>query len=621
MSREHTSTRWPGIAGRAAIIASAALLVAFVAPTGFAGHAKKERHAATASAGVSWPATGGDLANSRYSSLTQITTSNVKSLVRAWATPINPGFQTGAVESPPIVSGSTMYASSSRGAPSALDISTHQVKWVTDPSTVETGPSRGLTSSANGRGEAMGEGMIFEGQGDGTITAFNADTGQVVWKTLINTGNVPTYAPATPVYYNGIVYTSLSGNEFGKLRGAIYAYDAKTGALKWTWYVVPFAGQPGSKTWGKASELKGGGGGNWTYGAVDPKLGLLYEATGNPSPDFGRTKGDNLYTDSMVALNLKTGKMKWYFQTTHHDEWDYDCASPPILWDHTIQGKLVHGIEVACKSGYVYELNRATGKPATPVTEKAPPNAKTASKATLKEDSSWAKTQPIPSGGSVVPHCATKADVPGPAPDGKPYEYTCTFAYVGSSHYTIVTPTINGAVNYEPSSYNQKLGYVYVCSAVSFQPTKVVPGAASPLGAIAPTFAGEVFPPAGYLPTPAPGKRPHQLQGTLTALNLNNNGKVWQRNYFSDTGGTCKSGSSTTASGLVFIAVGSTFYAYNAKTGSELWSYTPPEGAVVNTPPAIYSANGTEYVAWNAELGTNAGANAGQDEIIAFSLS
>ena len=170
-------------------------------------------------------------------------------------------------------------------------------------------------------------------------------------------------------------------------------------------------------------------------------------------------------------------RSKWYFQTTHHDEWDYDCASPPILWDHKIKGKLVHGIEVACKSGYVYELNRETGKPATPVKEKRIPNAKTAGAETLAADASWAKTQPIPSGDSVVPHCATRADVPGPGSDGKPLEYSCTFAYLGSDHFTVLTPGIQGAINYEPSSLNPKLGYVYVCSAVFFQPTKVVKGA------------------------------------------------------------------------------------------------------------------------------------------------
>jgi outer membrane protein assembly factor BamB len=162
---------------------------------------------------------------------------------------------------------------------------------------------------------------------------------------------------------------------------------------------------------------------------------------------------------------------------------------------------------------------------------------------------------------------------------------------------------------------------VYVCSAVNYQPTKAVPGAPSPLGAIAPTFANEVFPPAGYIPTAAPGKTLHVLEGTLTALNLSNNRRVWQKQYFSDTGGVCKSGSSTTVTGLVFIAEGNVFYAYDAATGAKLWSYTPPEGTVVNTPPVIYSANGKEYVAWNADLGTNNGAAGGQDEVIAFSLS
>jgi PQQ-dependent dehydrogenase (methanol/ethanol family) len=572
----------------------------------------------SAFAAASWPATGGDLANSRYSTLTQITPANVKNLTRVWTTLTDSGFKTGPVESPPTVIGSTMYASSSRGALAALDTATGALRWVTDPTATSSGPSRGVAASANGRGQAYGDGMIFQGQGDGTIDAIDATTGATVWKTLINTAGVPTYAPATPVYYNHMVYTSLSGNEFGQLRGAIYAYDARDGALVWTWYVVPFAGQPGSKTWANKAELAGGGGGNWTYGAIDPKHGLLYESTGNPAPDFGRGKGSDLYTDSMVALTLKTGKMKWFFQTTHHDEWDYDCASPPILWDHVLKGKMVHGIEVACKSGYVYELDRLTGKPATPVVETPPPNAKTVGAATLKEDRSWAKTQPIPTGSSVVPHCAHPANVPGPAPDGKPYEYTCTFGYVGTDHYTVLTPGINGDINYEPSGYSPKLGYVYVCSALNFQPTKVIPGAPSPLGAIAPTFANLVFGPGA--PVAAPGTTPHLLQGTLTALNLNNNKTVWQRRYYSDDGGACMSGASVTASGIVFLAHGGTLWGYDAAKGKVLWSYTPPEGVVINSAPAIYTANGKEYVAWNADLGAKAGAATGQDAVIAFGL-
>jgi PQQ-dependent dehydrogenase (methanol/ethanol family) len=607
------------LAGAAAALLTAAGVIAMVAS---AGPTRTERATSPSSAQLSvfpaanWLATGGDLSNSRYSTLTQITKGNVGSLALAWHTPINPGFTTGPVESPPIVAGHTMYVSSNRGAPAALDTTTGSLVWVSDPTVTIAGASRGQVSTGNGRGQSVGDGMIFEGQADGTITAFNANTGQVVWKTLINTGGVPTYSPATPVYYNHIVYTSLSGNEFGKLRGAIYAYDARTGKLLWTWYAVPFAGQPGANTWGDKAELAVGGGGNWTYGAIDPKLGLLYEATGNPSPDFGRTKGINLYTDAMVALDLKTGKMKWYFQTVHHDEWDYDCASPPILWDAKIKGKLVHGIEVACKSGYVYQLNRETGKPATPIVEKPIPNAKTVGAQTIAEDASWSKTQPVPLGDTVVPQCVTAKDVPGPAPDGKPYEYSCTFAYVGTDHYTVLTPGIQGAINYEPSSFNPKLGYVYVCSSVFFQPTKVVKGAPSPLGPIAPTFEDEVFPPNGYV---APqGVR--QLQGTFVALRISNHKKVWQKLFYNDSGGICKSGSSTTSTGLVFLAQGGSFYAYDAANGKQLWSYTPPEGVMVNTAPAIYTANGKEYVAWNVDFGTKLGQGKAHDEVLAFSL-
>jgi quinohemoprotein ethanol dehydrogenase len=597
------------------ILAASGVLVA-----GASAAAKSAtKSTATAFPSNDWPNTGGDLGNNRYSTLTQITPANVGGLARAWSTVINPGFKTGAVESPPTVVGSTMFASSSRGAPAALNATTGALEWVTDPSVTTSGPTRGLAATGNGRGQSYGEGMIFEGQADGTVTAFNATTGAIVWKTLINTAGVSTYAPATPVYYNNMVYTSLSGNEFGQLRGAIYAYNATTGALVWTWYVVPFAGQPGSNTWANKAELAGGGGGNWTYGAVDAKNGLLIETTGNPSPDFGRGKGKDLYTDSVVALTLKTGKMKWYFQTTHHDEWDYDCTSPPVLWDHVINGVNVPGVEVACKSGYVYEINRLTGKPVTPVIETPPPNAKTAGAATLHLDRAWSKTQPIPVGSSIMPHCATKADVPPPAPDGKPYEYSCTFAYVGEDHFTVLTPGIGGTVNYEPSSVDPKLGYAYVCASTSFQPTKVVPGAPSPLGDIAPTFTGEVFGPGA--PIAAPGTVPHLLRGSLTALNLNNNKTVWQQKYYTDTGGGCQTGSSVTASGIVFLSNNGSFYGYSASTGKVLWTYTPPEGAVVNSAPAIYTANGKEYVAWNVELGAKAGTTqVGQDSILAFSL-
>src|SRR6266536_4854408 len=460
-----------------------ALLSAATASSG------RERSTARLAAfpGASWPTVGGNLANSRYSTLTQINRSNVAKLVRVWTTEINPGFNaSGVVESPPTVVGKTLYASSSRGTPAALDAATGKLLWSNEPTT------RG-GKTGNGRGVSVGDGMLFAGQGDGTLTAFDLASGAVRWKTLINTGNVPTYSPATPIFWNHTVYTSLTGNDLGKLRGAIFAYDAKTGALKWTFYIVPFAGQPGSSTWGDPKELDVGGGGTWTYGAIDPKLGLLYEPTGNPSPDFGRAAGKNLYTDAVIALNLKTGKLKWYFQTVHHDQWDYDCASPPILYDLKVGKRVQHGLTISCKSGYTYNLDRATGKPLTPVKELPPPNAQTIDAATRDYVAAWSKTQPIPTNSNLVAHCATSQMVPGPAPDGKPYEYSCVFAYVGPDHFTVHPVSIGGAVNYEPGSINPTLGYTYVCSIFNVESSKAVPGAPSPLGPIAPGLAGQVF--------------------------------------------------------------------------------------------------------------------------------
>jgi PQQ-dependent dehydrogenase (methanol/ethanol family) len=597
-----------------AAVGLVALVGAAVASSGSRNAASTQSAArATAFPRLSWPVVGGDLANSRYSSLTQINRANVAKLKRVWTTDINPGFNSSSIESPPTVVGSTLYASSSRGTPSALDAATGKLLWNSDPTT------RG-GKIGNGRGVSIGDGMLFAGQGDGTLTAFDLATGAVRWKTLINTGNVPTYSPATPIYWNHMVFTSLSGNDLGKLRGGIFAYDARTGALKWTFYIVPFAGQPGSKTWGDPKELEVGGGGTWTYGAIDAKRGLLYEPTGNPSPDFGRTAGKNLYTDAVIALNLKTGKLKWYYQTTHHDQWDYDCASPPILYDLKVGKNVQHGVTISCKNGYTYNLDRVTGKPLTPVKELPPPNAKNLDSATRTAVATWSKTQPVPTHSNLVPHCATAAMVPGPAPDGKPYEYSCTFAYVGPDHFTVHPVAIGGAVNYEPGSLNPALGYTYVCSIFNIESSKAVPGAPSPLGAIAPGLAGQVFgATGGYNGTPLTG---HLLGGTFTAVDLRNDKNVWQKRYYSDSGISCKSGSSATASGLVFVTdTSGVLHAYNARTGRDLWSYSAPEGMVVNSAPAIYSVKGKEYIALAASLGTKTGSSqAGKNAVIAFAL-
>ena len=206
----------------------------------------------------SWAAIG-DFEHPRLS-LTQINKANVGRLKRIWATEINPGFRTGDVQTLPTVVGNRLFAGSSRGTPAMLNATTGELIWNSDPSTRET-----ATGAA--RGLSVGAGKLFAGQGDGTLTAFDLATGKIAWKTLINTGRVPTYQLAAPIYFDGMVYTSLSGSDLGKPRGGIFAYDVDTGRSSGP------SGSPRSPahrapTRGATRRAETGGGGVWTYGVT-----------------------------------------------------------------------------------------------------------------------------------------------------------------------------------------------------------------------------------------------------------------------------------------------------------------------------------------------------------------
>ncbi len=167
----------------------------------------------------------------------------------------------------------------------------------------------------------------------------------------------------------------VAGAELG-VRGRVHAYDARDGKLVWTFYTIPGRGEPGNETWPQDNEIwQHGGGTVWQTPAVDPALELLYFSTGNPGPDFngGIRKGDNLYTSSIVAVEAKTGKYRWHFQQVHHDLWDYDSASPVVLFDLLLDGRPRKGIAEASKSGWVYILDRTNGQPLVGIDERPVP--------------------------------------------------------------------------------------------------------------------------------------------------------------------------------------------------------------------------------------------------------
>jgi mono/diheme cytochrome c family protein len=363
----------------------------------------------------------------------------------------------------------------------------------------------------------------------------------------------------------------------------------------WTFHILPTAGTPAAKTWGNpAKELKDGGGALWTNVAIDPQTNTVFIPTGNPWPDFGRTAGDEYYTDGLVAVNATSGKVRWFYQTTHHDEWDYDCAQPPTLWEQTIKGKDVKGVSIACKNGYAYELDRATGKPVTPVKEMPLSNAKTDLQAKKVDEKTfgWFRTggkvmtEPVPvDGGAVTPVCASKALLPKTAPDGKPYETACAFNYYGTDHYT--AGTVESAVDWQPASYNPKAGYTYYCTNNGIRSVKIQKADAKQ------TSDNQVWP---QLYANGNGGAEPNL-GELVAMNLQTNKQAWVHHY---TKTTCAGGSASTAGGLVFNPDGAgTLHAYDAKTGKQMWSYEG-SGQAFGAPPIVYEAGGREYVAVNA---------------------
>jgi quinohemoprotein ethanol dehydrogenase len=301
----------------------------------------------------------------------------------------------------------------------------------------------------------------------------------------------------------------------------------------------------------------------------------VYGTTGNPG---GNPKPDNLWANSVVAFDLKSGALKWGFQGVHQDLWDYDCDTPPVLWDSVVGGTMRHGLEFTCKSDYHFELDRATGKPILPVVETPVPQSSegaTPDAAAMAHFNASA-TQPIPAGKSnVIPHCPGQAQLPDPAPDGNPYVRSCTYSTPGmTGRYVAYSPGPLGGQDHTPLAYNPKLGYVYFCETVSVQGNEI--GAKVSTGGISNV-------PTGW-------------SGSVAAVNVKNNNLVWLDKFQANTDGMCFGGSAATAGGLLFVGSDKgVFYAYNAATGKKLWSFKGDQ--YIAAPPIVYSVKGKEYVA------------------------
>ena len=309
----------------------------------------------TSPVGKDWVTNGGNMTNQRYSTLKEINIGNVKQLKGAWMVRLNGSGIGGkySAEATPLVKDGIMYVVTGNDDVFAINAKTGEILWER-----KSGIDQKITTVCCGwlnRGLAMGEGMVFLGQLDTNVVALDIETGKEVWKTPIEQWQNGYVVTSAPLYYDGIVYSGISGGEFGT-RGRLTALDAKTGKILWRAFTLPGPGEIGSDTWPKDSlQASRGGAPIWNTLALDPELGLIYFGTGNCGPDYNGAvrEGDNFFCASIMALKAKTGEYVWHFQEVHHDIWDYDAASPVVLFDTVIDGQPRKGIAEAGRTGSV----------------------------------------------------------------------------------------------------------------------------------------------------------------------------------------------------------------------------------------------------------------------------
>ncbi|MGE3176995.1 MAG: pyrroloquinoline quinone-dependent dehydrogenase, partial [Vicinamibacterales bacterium] len=307
--------------------------------------------------GANWLTFGGNFANHRFSPLTQITPDNVGKLQLQWI------FQTntlGNFETTSLLRDNVLYVTGPQNVAWAVDARTGRQIWRYRREL----PITNLTACCGlvNRGFAILGDKLFMTTLDAHLIALDAKTGLVVWDATLEDYRNGYAATIAPVIAKDKVIVGVAGGEYG-IRGFMEAYDANTGKRVWRFYTIPGPGEPGNNTW-SGDSWKTGGAAIWTTGAYDPDLNLLYYGTGNPGPDFhgANREGDNLYSDSLVAIDADTGKLKWAYQFTPHDVHDYDSTQVPILAEVTIGGQRQKVVMFANRNGFFYTLDRTNGK-------------------------------------------------------------------------------------------------------------------------------------------------------------------------------------------------------------------------------------------------------------------
>jgi alcohol dehydrogenase (cytochrome c) len=303
-----------------------------------------------------WLTHNGDYFSQHYSTLNQITAANVGNLESKWVVQDE---VFGAWQTTPIVVDGIMYITQRPNDVKAIDARTGRVFW---EYRYQGAPDARVCCGANNRGVAILGDTLFMGTLDAHLVAIDAKNGKALWNVAVGDVKLAYSITLAPLIVKDKVIVGVGGGEYG-IRGYIAAYDPKNGKELWRFSAVPAPGEKGSETW-NGDDWKSGGGSVWVTGSYDPSLNLTYWGIGNPGPDWNpdQRPGDNLYTDSVVALDADTGELKWHFQFTPHDGNDYDSVQVPVLADIDWQGRPTKVMMWANRNGYFYVLDRASGK-------------------------------------------------------------------------------------------------------------------------------------------------------------------------------------------------------------------------------------------------------------------
>jgi alcohol dehydrogenase (cytochrome c) len=486
----------------------------------------------------SWLWYGRNLSAQRYSPLTSIDASSVTRLSLAWKKTLGPAV---AMEATPLVANGVMYVTTGNSTVWALDAVTGAKKWMYKyPLPVEALP-RACCDTDN-RGVTLSGNKVIFGTLDAHLVALDAQTGKVLWNTVVAPNSRAYAITSPPLPIKNMVLTGNAGGEY-TTRGFIAAYDVDTGKQIWRHYTIPGPGEPGYETWKVHGVAERGGAPTWLPGTYDPKLDTVYWGTGNPNPDWDSNslKGKLLYSSSVLALSPETGKLKWFYQFTPHDIWDFDAVSEPILVDLPIDGKTVHAMAHADRNGYLYLLNRENGKLlyAVPFLDKI----------------NWGT---VSRDGKIT----FNAQMQALADARKPYT---------------LYPAVIGGKNWEPSAYDPQKHLLIVPALESS--IEILPLPKSDMHPKDATFNGG----AGFDKA--------KLAGSVVAFDLTTGKQVWKKHFRSPM----LDGAMVTASGLVFIGKPEgELIALDEQSGKLVWSTKTASG--LNASPITYAIGGKQYL-------------------------